>query len=178
MKEWSASGKWLFGSVAAMIIAAVLYGAGNIEFTASEDSKNSSKSLSYTNKQFSGPGAIEATTATERIIFDDEPPYLSELPILDNNIYVKYDGNAFLLGGTNLSLIRYSAWTDSGNRATIQDREGYIEFVMVEQPYIEFSYQDRFYSIKIIGRLYSYRLEIRELPEPTIALDRKFEDKL
>jgi hypothetical protein len=110
----------------------------------------------------------------ERVIFSEEPPYLQELPILDNNLYVKHDNNAFLFGGTNLHLIRYSAWAGSSGKATSTDRDGFIEFEMSEQPYIEFSYQEMFYSIEVSARLYSYRLILTELPEPTTELNSTF----
>ncbi len=120
----------------------------------------------------SEPGSQLA--AVGRILFSGEPPYLTELPILDNNLYVRFDNELFLFGGVDISLIRYSAGTGTGGKPTIQDREDHIEFIIAERPYIEFSYKDNFYSIEAIGRIYSNRMELREISRPTIALNNKF----
>ncbi len=169
MKEWTSPGKWLMGIFASSIVALIIYSAGIPGSFTLGDIEIPIEARSPANNSSS-----QSEQAAERIIFNGEPPYLSELSILDNNLYLKHDGNAFLLGGDGLSLIRYSAWTRSGGEAAIQNREDYIEFAMSEQPYIELSYKDKFYSVEVLSRLYSYRLVLRELPESTIELNRRF----
>lgn len=112
--------------------------------------------------------AIENTNesvglATDRIIYRGDPPYLTEQAILDGNLYVNHVDDYLLLGGENIEQVRFSAGTLSGERATVDYRENAISFVMEEQPYIEFSYQDKVYSLQILSRPYFYTMDFREI---------------
>jgi hypothetical protein len=160
--------------IAALITLLVLYAPINLERSISEvleapsESPNSASSL---NSELSDN---QLQSGNESIIFNGVPPYLIALPILDNNLYVMHDSDKFRLGGSNLHLIRYAASIRSNGIPTIQDREDYIEFATSEQPYIEFSYKESFYSIRVIERSYSTGLEIREIRGPTVKFNRKF----
>jgi hypothetical protein len=114
-------------------------------------------------------------TDEQRIIYRGDPPYLIELPILDGNLFVNHSDDYLLFGGTNIEQVRFSAGTRAGGRATVLYRDNAIAFVMSEQPYVEFAYQDGFYSIQILSRSYFFTLDIRELPSPSVELTGKFE---
>lgn len=167
--------KWLVGVFALLLVSFFVTRAVDNGFPVAENHTNPNQSLSPINVPASKIDSLQSEKIAERVIFNGEPPYLLEFPILDNNLYVKHDNNTFIIGGSNLSLIRYGAWTNSGDKATTQNREQYIEFELSEQPYIEFSYKGGFYSIEMFGRIYSVRMELRELSEATIELSSKFE---
>jgi len=117
---------------------------------------------------------IPPASTSENIIFNGVPPYFVALPILDDSLYVMHASDQFRLGGSNLGLIRYAASIRPEGSPTIQDRGDYIEFKTSEQPYIEFSYDGNFYSIRITTRSYSTIMEIRQISGPTVELNRKF----
>ena len=176
MKEWSGLKKSLVGVFSVSIAMLALYGGRSYWESAFENLKAPMEARSSANSLSGQPASNSLPRATERVIFNGVPPYLSKLPILDNSLYLMHDNNAFLLGGTNIHLIYYSAWKRIGGTATIREREDAIEFEMAEQPYIEFSYGGKFYSVEVSSRLYSYRMQFRELAEATIELNRKFGD--
>ena len=62
---------------------------------------------------------------------------------------------------------------DSG-KATTVFRETGIGFLMDEQPYIEFSYHNKFYSLQILSRPYFYTMDFREIPSATIQLSEGY----
>ena len=173
-QEWSNSRKWLVAISTASVLALASYMFSDRGITGAaitEDAIVSQSSAASASRQLS---PSQPGIGTERVILSTEPPYLSELPILDGNLYVNHDNNNFLLGGVDLSVIRYSAWSRMGGAATRQDRAAHIEFSMAEQPYIEFSYKGKFYSIEVTSRSYSQRMELREISAPTVELDSKF----
>ena len=53
-------------------------------------------------------------------------------------------------------------------------RENGISFLMDEQPYIEFSYHNKFYSLQILRRPYFYTMDFREIPSATIQLSEGY----
>lgn len=175
MKQRSNLKQWLVGIFTLSLVSFFVTRTANIDFPGTEKPANSIQSLSAINGQANETDSVQSEQTVERVIFNGEPPYLVEFPILDNNLYIKHDNNTFVLGGSNLSLIRYGAWTNSGAKATALNREQTIEFELSERPYIEFSYKGSFYSIEMIGRIYSVRMELRELSEATIELNSKFE---
>lgn len=138
---------------------------------------NSSNPISSENT--SDPAASSSITQSsipqERIIYRGDPPYLSELPILDGNLFVNHSDDFLLLGGTNIEQVRFSASTRAGDRAIVGFRENSIAFQMEEQPYIEFSYQDSFYSLQILSRPYFFTMDFREIPDSSIELTNKLE---
>lgn len=112
----------------------------------------------------------------ERVIYRGDPPYLTELPILDGNLFVNHSGDFLLFGGANIEQVRFSAGTGTGNRASVDFRENAIAFLMTEQPYVEFTYQGKFYSLQILSRAYFFTMEFRELPLPSIELTEQIRD--
>ena len=176
MKKWSSLKKSLVSVFTVSIAALALYGGSSYWESTVENLEAPMNERSAANSPSGQPVSNTLPRAAERVIFNGEPPYLSKLPILDNNLYLMHDNNAFLLGGTDIHLVNYSAWKRNGSMATIREREDSIEFEMSEQPYIEFSYGGKFYSVEVSSRLYSYRMQLRELPEATVELSRKFGD--
>lgn len=176
MKRLFDPGRWPVRVAAAFLLILAWYGASVLEFSDPDDVEVPVASQSSAGDTDSRLVSSQIGNSRERVILSMEPPYLVELPILDENLYIEYYYNNFLFGGVDLHLIRYSAWARSGGVATSIDREDYIEFEMSEQPYIEFSYKGKYYSIEVIERLYFYRMELRELAGPTIALNSRFAD--
>lgn len=111
----------------------------------------------------------------ERVIYRGEPPYLSNLPILDGNLYINHTDSFLYLGGPDIKKIRFSASARNGKKARTEFSEGSIAFFMEEQPYIEFSYQDRFYSLQILRRPYFFTIDLREIPSVFVSLTNRFE---
>lgn len=119
--------------------------------------------------------AEQSPIAAERIIYRGDPPYLTELPILDGNLFVNHSDDFLLFGGANIEQVKFSAGTRAGGRATVEFREDAVAFLMSEQPYVEFTYLGKFYSIQILSRAYFFTMDFRELPSPSIALTNEFE---
>lgn len=113
-------------------------------------------------------------SAIQELIYSGVPPYLVELPILEGELYVKHASDKFHFGGQNLHQVQYSASIRSGGIPTISDRDGYIEFLTTEQPYIEFHYNGKYYSIRVNERSYSTVIEILEISSASVELDSKF----
>ena len=112
--------------------------------------------------------------ASERIIYRGDPPYLTNQPILDGKLHVNNTDDYLLFGGENIEEIRFSASKRSGGKATTVFRETGIGFLMDEQPYIEFSYHNKFYSLQILSRPYFYTMDFREIPSATIQLSEGY----
>jgi hypothetical protein len=123
----------------------------------------------------SGSGSGQSSIPQERIIYRGDPPYLTELPILDGNLFVNHSDDFLLFGGENIEQVRFSAGTRAGGRATIEFHENSIAYLMAEQPYIEFSYQEKFYSLQILSRAYFFTMDFREIPTSSIELTNRFE---
>jgi len=160
--------------IVAVVTLLVLYATNDLERSVSEDFEYLYESSSSASRLNSELNTNQLQRAAESIIFSGVPPYLIDLPILDNSLYVKHDSDKFHVGGTNLHLIRYAASIRNNGIPTIQDRENYIEFITSEQPYIVFSLNGNFYSIRVTVRSYSTNIEIREILKPTVDLTRKF----
>ncbi|NKB32717.1 MAG: hypothetical protein GKR91_06430 [Pseudomonadales bacterium] len=130
----------------------------------------------------SGLSESETNTSTsaasnqsaERIIYRGDPPYLSNQPILDGNLFVNHSDDFLLLGGLNIEQVRFSAGIRAGGRAAVVYRDNAIAFLMEEEPYIEFSYQDKFYSLQILSRPYFFTMDFREIPSASIQLTEGF----
>jgi len=111
----------------------------------------------------------------DRVIYRGDPPYLTERPILDGNLFVNHAEDYLLLGGPNIHLIQYNAVTRSGNRAIVSIRDGALALLMAEEPYVEFSYQGKFYSLQILSRPYFFTMDFSELSASTTALEHRVE---
>ena len=164
----------LIVSVSTLVSLLMLYTTGNLERSALVDLEKSDEKPGVTGGLTDGLNSDAPESRSERIIFSGVPPYLVDFPILDKSIYIRHEAEEFHLGGSRLHLVRYTATTSSGEIPTIRDRDGFIEFSVSEQPYIEFSYREKFYSIRVINRSYSTVVEIREIPGPTVEYTRKY----
>lgn len=110
----------------------------------------------------------------DRIIYSGDPPYLAERPILDGNLYVNHVDDYLLLGGDDISQIKYNAVSRGGSKATVLIQDNALAVLMSEEPYIEFSYKEKYYSLQILSRPYRFILDFRELSESTASLEDEF----
>jgi hypothetical protein len=154
--------------------ALLLLVVNELQTTDQNRSVISSDGPTETNDVIREQSSDQLQTADQRIIYRGDPPYLSELPILDGNLFVSHRDDYLLFGGSNIELVRFRAGTGTGDRATVLYREDAIAFLLAEQPYIQFAYQDGFYSIQIFSRAYFFTLDIRELPSASVELMGKF----
>ena len=143
--------------------AIVLWGVNRVN-------SSNSKPSSITKNSAGLSSSNQTSIDQERIIYQGDPPYLTELPILDGNLFFNHSDDFLLFGGTNIREVRFSAGTGDGSRATIGFQENAIAFLMTEQPYIEFSYQKKFYSLQILSRPYFFTMDFREIASSSIAL--------
>jgi len=112
----------------------------------------------------------------ETILLDSvELPYLENLTILDKGLYVRYDYNNLDFGGINIDTISINARARNGSALNVNRSSGVLEIDLTKEPYIEFEYKGRFYSIETAGKHYSFYCTLRENIKPTMKL-RKYRE--
>jgi len=140
-------------AIATVVIALLTFIFGdNIYEKFVQASNKTNKEL--TNKEI----FIESTLAKTDV------PYLFSEPILDKGLFIEQNYSDFILGGANIDNVSVNARRDNGERIDInKDENGNLKFNIFSNPYIEFSYKNKFYSIEIItddfGKSFKYILK-------------------
>lgn len=94
----------------------------------------------------------------------------NEKTILDETIYLKYSYNNLIIGGINLDSIKINARTINGEKLNLNQISNYIELDITEQPFIELKYKNELYSIKVLGKHYSFNVTIKKHVNSTMKL--------
>jgi len=107
------------------------------------------------------------------IIASGELPYLEKLPILDKGLFAEYHYNDLLFGGVNIGMIKLAARQQTGEAAKFEKDETYNAIVLdiTEEPYMEFSYKGKYYSLSVTGAHYIFKYELSEISETTMVLN-------
>lgn len=106
----------------------------------------------------------------DTILVENELPYLENYPIIDKGLYVKYYYNDFLLGGVNVDSIQLNARTISSEALDLKKDNDYLSMDITREPYIEFKYKGKFYSIELKGSHYKFVMTLKEIVKPTMTL--------
>ncbi|TWI81698.1 hypothetical protein IQ13_2717 [Lacibacter cauensis] len=99
-------------------------------------------------------------------------PYLENYPIIDKGLYVKYYYNNLVFGGVNVDSIQINARTASSEPLEITKEKNFFSMDITEEPFIEFEYKGKYYSIDLTGRHYDFKMTLREIAKPTMTLKK------
>ena len=121
------------------------------------------------------PADLTLVQRTDPLVLERTLPYLDELPILDKNLYLTYSYNTLVFGGVNLGQIRFNARKGNGEPATFSKEDEVINFRIYEEPFIEFSYKSKYYSVEVVGQHSTFDFTLRLISEPTMELSHAAE---
>ncbi len=169
-EKWSDPEKWGMGIVAPIIVAAFIWVVSHLIPNDSTEDAAITKESSANLESGTNVPPSEQESFVETVHYEGRLPYLREQPILDSTLYITQAYNDFELGGVNLHFLEYNARTEIGDTIEIRDRNGLIELDVWENPYIEFSYRDRFYSIEVVRIDGVFSAIVKEIERPTMDL--------
>lgn len=106
----------------------------------------------------------------DTIINIKELPYLENYPIIDKGLFIKYNYNEFHIGGVNIDEISLNARTKLSNPLDITKEKDFISVRIIEEPFIEFKYKNKYYSMEISGEHYQFSFLLKQIKEPTMKL--------
>jgi hypothetical protein len=154
-------------ALASFIVAltVLIFGNNLIEKFKNKSNINSSTTKPSSEKQFK-----EVT-----ILNVKELPYLENYPIIDKGLFIKYYYNDLHLGGVNIVDLKLNARTKLSNPIKLIIERDVISLGITEEPFIEFEYKNKFYSIEISGRHYSFNVTLKQILKPTLKL-KKFDE--
>lgn len=102
-------------------------------------------------------------------------PYLENYPIIDKGLYVKYYFNNLVFGGVNVDSIRINARTSTSEPLEITKDKNSLSMDINNEPFIEFEYKNKYYSIALTGRHYDFKMTLQEIAKPTMTLKKYIE---
>lgn len=120
-------------------------------------------------------GKTAPLTIAKDTILQQNLPYLENLPILDNNLYVKYYFNNFLIGGANADKISINGRTRKGEKIDIVSEKDFLKMNISDEPYLELCYNGIYYSLDITGQHHTFNFIIIKDITPALTL-KSFSD--
>lgn len=156
-------------STVVLALLGFLFGDNVISnFTQEETNEPTSNIKISETKQDENP--VIETIKTDKEIRTFSMVYLQAMPILDNGIFVKYSYNDFLFGGVNLENVKINSRARNGEKLELMKEDDGLRISITDEPYLEFEYKSKFYSIQVLGKHYSFEVKLKEIVEPTLRL--------
>lgn len=108
----------------------------------------------------------------DTIILKDKLPYLENYQIIDKGLYIKYYFNDFVFSGVNVDTIQINARSKSSEAMEIKKDKNSVIMDINAEPYIEFEYKGKYYSIELAGSHYTIMMTLKEIVTPTMKLKK------
>lgn len=123
----------------------------------------------FSNKNEKSPNT-EASFKTKKKIDTLKLDYLKTHPILDNTINVSNSFNYLRIGGINKDSLQINGMDENGNQASFSLHDEYLETNIHNRPILEIRFKNKFYKLKIEGKINNYKMIITELDTSSIHL--------
>lgn len=107
-----------------------------------------------------------------QVLYNDTLPYLQNVTIIDNGLYIKHSYSHFVMGGINIDSIKFNVRNKLGEKMNIIKSIGEnksFEVNIQEEPYLEFEYKGLYYSLEILGEV-AFSATLKRIKEPTLEL--------
>ena len=157
--------------IAGLIVAAIL---GFIGYTRnwSDHKPHDTTEISNGNANHTDSAPTPSYSNESGMLFSGKLPYLKNLPILDQTLFLRYNYNELLFGGKNLYKVAIEARSKMGSDLPLGSSlspDG-LHCDITKEPRIEFSYRDLKYALDVNGSHYDFSFNLKEIVEPTMDL--------
>jgi hypothetical protein len=103
-------------------------------------------------------------------------PYLDNVTILDNGLFLRYNFNDLKIGGVNIDSMSINVRTKKGEIGIVTKNDGHIKIHSIHKfPFIEIEYKGEYYSIEVCGEYLKYYYKLNKVQSTTMKLKKYIE---
>ena len=149
-KVWS---KVIAGLIVAAVIGFLGY-AGNHIRNWRDHNPHDTTEVSNSSVRHADSTPVLPYSNESGLISSGKLPYLDDLPILDQTLFVRYNYNDLVFGGKNLHNVAIAARSKMGSDLPLGNSSfpDELQCDITKEPHIEFRYRDMVYGLTITGR--------------------------